>query len=278
MAVLPSKLAANLSFLFTDRPFAARIDAAAAAGFAAVECLFPYEMPLAQLASRLRTNGLSMALFNVPAGDWKAGERGLSILQDRASEFAEGLERAVDYALELACPRLHLMAGIVPAGADSKSFASLYRDRVAQAAARLGAANLTLLVEPISQYTMPGYFLTSTGQATEVIDAVGADNVRLQLDLFHCQASEGALSVRIRDLFPRIGHVQIAGFPERHEPDRGEVNYRYVLKLLAELGYDGLVGCEYHPAGLTEDGLGWIEDFGIQLRDARQDSGREENA
>jgi hydroxypyruvate isomerase len=257
------KLAANLSMLFPDLPFLDRFAAAATAGFTGVEFLFPYEFPAGEIAARLKRHGLTQALFNLPPGDWAKGERGLAALPGREGEFMEGLERALDYAGATGCQRLHVMAGLWPHGLDRREGAALYVANLRRAADRAAARDVTLLIEPLNSRDMPGYFLHTTGEAMAILKEVGRDNVKLQLDLYHCQIMEGDLATHIRALAGHYAHVQIAGVPERHEPDRGEINYPYLLELLDEVGYGGWVGCEYRPAGSTLAGLGWARRWGI---------------
>jgi 2-dehydrotetronate isomerase len=251
------RLAANLSMLFTELPFLDRFEAAAAAGFTGVEILTPYEAGAAEIAARLRDTGLTLALINLPAGDPARGERGLTSLPGREADFAAALDKALVYAQATDCRRLHCQAGILPAGADRAAATATYVANLRHAAARAEAFGITILIEPINNRDMPGCFLNRTSDAPAILDAVGATNARLQFDFYHCQIMEGDLATRIRALAPRIGHVQIAGVPDRHEPDRGEVNYPYLLDLLDEIGYAGWVGCEYRPRAGTLAGLGW---------------------
>ena len=252
------RFAANLSMMFTERPFVERFAAAAAAGFDAVEFLFPYEEPAERLRELLDAHGLTQALFNLPPGDWAAGERGIAALPGREAEFREGVVRALSYARTLGCARLHCMSGLVPAGTEREALLPLYTANLRWAAAACADAGVTLLVEPINGRDMPGYLMNSTTLARRVIGEVGADTLRLQLDLYHAQISEGDLATRIRANADLTAHVQIAGVPERHEPDTGEVNHPYLLGVLAETGYRGFIGGEYRPRGRTEDGLGWL--------------------
>lgn len=258
------RFAANLSFLYPELPFAERFAAAAADGFGAVEYLFPYDEAPATLAQRLRDHGLRQVLFNAPPGDWAAGERGLAALPGRNAEFMAGIERALDYATALACPRVHVMAGLLPAGADLARHRACFVERLQTAAARAATAGVTLTIEPINPRDMPGYFLTHQAQAHALLDDIGASNVQVQMDLYHAQIVEGDLATRLRRWLPtgRVGHLQIAGVPERHEPDIGEINYPYLFRLIDELGYDGWIGCEYRPRrgavpGGTSAGLAW---------------------
>jgi hydroxypyruvate isomerase len=257
------KFAANLSMMFQEVTFLDRFAAAAAAGFPAVEYLFPYEVPAAQIGKQLAQHGLKQALFNLPPGDWGAGERGLAALPGREAEFIAGAKRALEYALATSCKRVHAMAGLWPSDLDRSNGEAVYVANLRRAADLLAPHGITLLIEPINLRDMPGYFLNTTGQALAILDRVERDNVKLQLDLYHCQIMEGDLAVHIRRLFGRYAHVQIAGVPERHEPDRGEVNYAYLLDLLDELRYDGWVGCEYRPANGTLAGLRWARRWGV---------------
>ena len=256
------KLAANLSMMFQEVPFLDRFAAAASCGFTGIEYLFPYEFPAPEIAARLEQHGLTQALFNLPPGDWTKGERGLAVLPGREGELMDGLERALDYARATKCQRLHVMAGLWPAGRDRREGRAVYVANLRRAADRAAAHDVTLLIEPINTRDIPGYFLNTSGEAMAVIEEVGRDNLKLQLDLYHCQIMEGDLAMHIRRLAGRYAHVQIAGVPERHEPDRGEVSYGYLLELLDELGYGGWVGCEYRPAGKTRGGLGWARRWG----------------
>lgn len=246
------RFAANLTMMFTERPFLERFEAAAAAGFRAVEFLFPYDWPAAEVRAALDAAGLELALFNAPPGDWEAGERGLAALPGREAEFREAFARALDYAAVLRPARLHVMAGLAT-GPEARE---TYLANLAWAAGAAGAQRLA--IEPINSRDMPGYHLATSEDAVAVLDAVGAGNLGLQLDLYHAQIMEGDLTRRIERLLPRIAHVQIASVPERHEPDEGEVNYPHLFALLDRLGYAGFVGCEYRPKGRTEDGLGWL--------------------
>jgi len=255
--------AANLSMMFQEFAFLDRFEAAAAAGFRAVEYLFPYDVPMAEIGKRLAQHGLTQALFNLPPGDWNAGERGLAALPGREGDFMAAAERALRYALATGCKRLHAMAGLWPAERDKGAGEAVYIANLRGAADLVRPHGITLLIEPINLRDMPGYFLTTTGQAMAIIDQVERDNVKLQLDLYHCQIMEGDLAVHIRRLLGRYGHVQIAGVPERHEPDRGEINYAYLFDLLDAVGYDGWIGCEYRPAAGTLAGLGWARRWGI---------------
>ncbi|GGX98247.1 hydroxypyruvate isomerase [Litchfieldella qijiaojingensis] len=261
-----TRLAANLSMLFPEHDFLDRFAAAADAGFRGVEYLFPYTFEPQELRTALDDNGLSQVLFNLPPGDWEAGERGLASLPGRESEFRDSVIEAIHYAEALDCPRLHAMAGLLPPEADAATREEHRKTYIANlrfAASELAKVGKTLLIEPINGRDMPGFFLQRQDHAREVLGWVGADNLRVQFDIYHCQITEGDLIRNLETQFPHIGHVQIAGVPERHEPDRGEVNYPALLERLEALGYDGWVGCEYRPAHETRAGLGWAAAYGL---------------
>ncbi len=254
------RFAANLSMMYAEHPFMDRYAAAAADGFTAVEFLFPYEWPAATLARALADHGLEQVLFNAWPGDFALGERGLAALPGRESEFRSGFDRALDYAAALGCPRLHAMAGLVPAGLSRESLRPIYLANLAHAAQRAADAGVDVLIEPINTRDIPGYFLNRQDEAHAVLAEVGAPNLKVQMDLYHCQIVEGDVAMKLRALLPtgRVGHLQIAGVPDRHEPDQGELNYAYLFDVIDELGYDGWVGCEYRPAAATSAGLGWL--------------------
>jgi len=253
------KFAANLSFLFADVPFPARFARAAAAGFAGVEYLFPYAWPAAGIASWLRDAGLQQVLFNLPPGDWDAGERGIACLPGREKEFAAGVDTALVYAQALDCRQVHCMAGLRPAGADDAALTATYVANLRHAADRFAGIGATVLIEPInSRIDMPGYWLDDIRHAVALLDAIDRPNVRLQLDLYHAQIIQGDLARCIEANIERIGHLQIADNPGRHEPGSGEINYPFLFALLDRLAYAGWVGCEYKPLTTTEAGLGWL--------------------
>lgn len=259
------RFAANLTMLYPELPFLDRFEAAAQDGFRAVEFLFPYAWPGAELQRRLKANGLQQVLFNAPPGDWDAGERGLACLPGRESDFRASLIQALDYAAMLQCPRVHVMAGLLPVGQSHASVYPSYVSRLQWAAARAAQQGVELLIEPINTRDMPGYFLNRQDQAHQVLADVGAANLKVQMDLYHCQIVEGDVSMKLQHHVPqgRIGHIQIASVPRRHEPDEGELNYPYLFEMLDNLGYTGWVGCEYRPrAGLqpggTSAGLTWL--------------------
>lgn len=253
------KFAANLSFLFADAPFPARFARAAAAGFAGVEYLFPYDWPAAELGTWLTAAGVEQVLFNLPPGDWAVGERGLACLPGRQGEFAEGVELALSYAMTLDCRKVHCMAGLRPAGVPESELAAVYVANLRHAADTLGREGIEVLIEPInSRIDMPGYWLDEVTKALALLDRIGRDNVRLQLDLYHAQIIQGDLARTIEHHIDRIGHLQIADNPGRHEPGTGEINYPFLFTLLDHLAYPGWVGCEYKPCTTTEAGLGWL--------------------
>jgi hydroxypyruvate isomerase len=258
------KFAANLTMMFTEVAFPQRFAAAAAAGFKAVEFLFPYDHAPQEVASWLRESHLENVLFNLPPGDWSAGERGIAALPGREAEFEAGVARAIDYALALGTKRVHMMAGVIPAGVDLRVHREIYLRNLRYAAREAGRHGLCLLIEPINGRDMPGYFLNSQAQAQALREESGEPNVKVQMDFYHAQIVEGDLATTFKKYFGGIGHVQIAGVPDRNEPDDGEVNYPYLFRLLDELGYDGWIGCEYRPRGRTEDGLGWLAAAGTQ--------------
>jgi hydroxypyruvate isomerase len=253
------RFAANLSMMYNEFDFLDRFAAAAQDGFTGVEFLFPYAFAARDIAQRLRDAGLSQALFNAPPGNFDAGERGIAALPGREAEFREGFATALAYAETLDCPRLHVMAGLVRAEADRAQMHDTYCANLAWAAAQARAAGRTVLIEPINGRDIPGYFLQRQEQAHAVVQAVGDAGLAVQMDLYHCQIVEGDLETKLRHYLPtgRVGHIQIAGVPARHEPDTGELNYPHLFGVLDALGYSGWVGCEYRPAGATRDGLGW---------------------
>lgn len=253
------KFAANLSLMFQELPFLERFEAAAKAGFQAVEFLFPYEHAAGDIAARLRAHGLKNVLFNMPPGDWNAGERGIAGLPGRNEEFRHGVDTALGYARILGTPALHVMAGCVPPGIDARQCREIFVKNLRYAAQRCAEYGVTVLIEPINRRDMPGYLLSLQADAHAIREAVGAPNLKVQMDFYHAQIMEGDVSMAFRRYFDHVGHVQIAGVPDRHEPDRGELNYRHVFALLDELGYSGWVGCEYRPAAGTVEGLGWMK-------------------
>ncbi len=251
--------AANLTMMFNEWPFLDRFDAAADAGFAVVEYLFPYEATPEAIAERLARNNLQQALFNLPPGDWAAGERGIAALPGRFETLKSDVERALDYAAATGVRRLHLMAGL--ADPQDEDAASSYRRSVAYAAGRLAEEGIDLLLEPINGRNMPGYFLNDFGAAERLIADLGLPNLKLQFDIYHRQIIHGDVTMALRRLMPITGHIQIASVPSRNEPDGEELNYPYLFGEIDRLGYEGFIGCEYIPRGHTLDGLGWFRPF-----------------
>jgi len=255
------RFAANLSMLYPEHDFLDRFAAAARDGFQAVEYLFPYAFDAATLAQRLVDHGLQQVLFNAPPGDWDARERGLTCLPGRESEFHDGVLRALDYAVALKCPRVHLMAGLAPAGADRAVYRRTYVDNLAWAAEQARAWGVDVLIEPINRRDIPDFFLNRQDEAHAVVSTVGAPNLKVQMDLYHLQIVEGDVTMKLRQYLPtgRVGHIQIAGVPLRNEPDLGELNHDHLFDVIDELGYTGWIGCEYRPKGSTSAGLGWLK-------------------
>jgi hydroxypyruvate isomerase len=253
------KFAANLSMLFVDVPFLDRFALAHQAGFEAVEFLFPYPYAPEQIAERLRRYQLKLVLFNLPAGDWNAGDRGMACDPRRIEEFRDGVASALEYASELGVSQLHCMAGKLPAGLEPQRAHATYLDNLRYAAQQLQPAGIALLIEPINHFDMPGYFLNRSSQALAIIREAGCPNLFLQYDIYHMQRMEGELCNTISANLPLIKHMQVADTPGRHEPGSGEINYRHLFAHIAALGYDGWIGCEYVPAGDTSAGLGWRE-------------------
>ena len=255
------RFAANLSMMFNEVPFLDRFAAAAKAGFEGVEFLFPYDFPAAEIRKRLKGEGLTQALFNMPPGDWANGERGLTSLPGRQSEFHEAVKRALDYAAELECRHVHCMAGIPGPDVAPGTAAALFAANLAWATERAAPAGVKLVIEPINHRDMPGYFLNTQAQGAAVIEAIGRDRLGLQFDLYHVQITEGDISKRMEKHMPIISHMQIADVPARNEPGTGEIGWSYLVRRMDELGYTGWVGCEYRPAGDTVAGLSWRERF-----------------
>ena len=255
--------AANLSFMFNEWDFLDRFQAAADAGFQAVEYLFPYEHAPEELARRLESAGVTQALFNLPPGDWARGERGLAALHGRLDEVKASVEKAKPYIEATGVERVHLMAGI--ADWEDPLAMAAYRKSIAYAAETLAEAKVAVTLEPINRIDMPGYFLDSVDHAAGLIPLMQLQNLKLQFDIYHCQIIHGDITRRLRRLMPIIGHIQIASVPSRNEPDVEELNYPYLFQELDLLGYEGFVGCEYRPRGKTLDGLSWYADRGGQI-------------
>jgi hydroxypyruvate isomerase len=258
------RFAANLTLMYNEIPFLDRFAAARRDGFDAVEYLFPYDYAARELKARLDAYGLEQALFNAPPGDWAGGERGIAALPGREAEFERSVDTALEYAAVLGNRKLHVMAGIVAAGENRASYREAYLRNLSYAAKAARSAGVTVLIEPINTRDMPGYFLSLQGDAHAICREVGAPNLQVQLDCYHCQIMEGDLATKIKRDIRGVGHIQIAGVPERHEPDIGEVNYPYLFELIDSLGYDGWIGCEYRPRHETSAGLGWFARYRAQ--------------
>jgi hydroxypyruvate isomerase len=255
------RFAANLSFMFNELPFLDRFEAAAKAGFKAVEFLFPYEFPAREIAARLKANGLTQALFNLPPGDWTRGERGLAGIPGREAEFEAAMKTALEYATALGCQRVHAMPGLRHHGADRRTYVANLK-KGARMAARSG---IDVIIEPINTRDIPGFFLNTTAEARAVIYEVSEPNLGLQFDLYHRQIQEGDTAMAIREFGHLARHYQIANPPDRGEPDDGEMNYRYLFRMIDESGFKGYVGCEYKPRNGTVEGLKWADACGVKL-------------
>jgi hydroxypyruvate isomerase len=249
---------ANLTMLFNEVPFLDRFAAAREAGFRGVEFLFPYDYEPEALAELLHMNGLELVLHNLPPGDWAGGERGIATLPGRQDEFRAGVETAIRYATALGCPQVNCLAGI-PKGVEPAEARRVFVDNLSYAAPILADAGIRLLIEAINtRVDMPGFFLTNTRQAMEIIEDVGSDNLYFQYDIYHMQIMEGDLARTIEANLPRIAHIQLADNPGRNEPGTGEINYPFLFQFLDRIGYQGWIGCEYKPKGKTAEGLGWL--------------------
>jgi hydroxypyruvate isomerase len=255
------KFAANLSMLFTERPFLERFKAAADAGFKGVEYLGAYDHPVERVADLLRANALTQVLFNLPAGNWGAGERGIACHPDRIGEFQEGVGQAIAYAKVLGNAQINCLAGIQPKGVSTEIAEETFVKNLRFAAQELKKEDILLIAEPINTYDIPGFFLNRSAQAIAIFDKVGSDNLKLQYDIYHMQRMEGELAKTIERLLPVIAHIQVAGNPGRTEPDQGEINYPYLFALIDRLGYGGWIGAEYKPVKTTGEGLGWLKKY-----------------
>jgi hydroxypyruvate isomerase len=269
------KFAANLSMLYPEKPFLERFECAAKDGFKAVEFLFPYAFEATEIASRLQLNGLKQVLLNAPPGgvdaisidrSWLNGDKGTACIPGREREFRDGVALALRYASALSCPYVHVLAGRLPIDVSREDAQRTYVDNLRWAAREAATCGIVLLIEPINTRDMPQYFLNRQADAHAIVQTVGAANLKVQMDLYHCQIVEGDVAMKLREYLPtgRVGHIQIAGVPERHEPDVGELNYSYIFELIDDLGYGGWVGCEYRPqrgatAGGTSAGLDWFQ-------------------
>ncbi|MCL4801053.1 MAG: hydroxypyruvate isomerase [Burkholderiales bacterium] len=255
------RFCANLSLLYNEVDFMDRFAAAAGSGFKGVEYLFPYDYPKDRIVEALRGNGLVQVLHNMPPGDWAKGERGIACHPGRRAEFQDGVGRAIEYAAALGCKRLNCLAGIPPAGVTPERARAALVENLRFAAEKTKAAGILLVTEPVNTIDIPGFFLNRSRQALEIIDEVGSDNLRLQYDIYHMQVMEGDLARTIEANLGRIGHMQLADNPGRHEPGTGEINYAFLFGHIDRLGYDGWIGCEYKPKTATVEGLRWLEPY-----------------
>lgn len=259
------KFSANLSFFYLDKNFTDRFAAAAKRGFKAVEFLFPYGEEVETIRKLLKDNSLEIVLHNAPAGNWDGGERGLGVLPGRDGEYAESIAKALQYATALKAPRVNILAGVNPEGQSAEQATDRLVERLRYAADEFGRHGVTVLLEHINPYDMPGYFVGTPGQAIKVLDAVGRDNVRLQYDVYHAQRTSGELTAFLRTHFDRIDHIQVADNPNRNQPGTGEINYKFFMDELDRLGYKGWVGLEYKPAPDADASLGWITEMGYGI-------------
>ena len=266
LETLMPRFAANLSMLFTEVPLLDRFERAARAGFSGVELQFPYEATAAAIRDRLLSNRLQMVLHNLPGGDWAAGDRGIACHPERVAEFRAGVAKALTYATTLGVPQLNCLAGKAPAGVPEAQVRATFVGNVRFAAAALKAAGLKLLIEPINNFDVPGFWLNRTELAISVLDEAGADNAFVQYDIYHAQRSEGELAATLTKHLARIGHIQVADNPGRNEPGTGEINCEFLFQHLDRIGYTGWIGAEYKPAASTEAGLGWLEQARLQNR------------
>jgi hydroxypyruvate isomerase len=255
------RFCANLTMLYNEHDFIDRFAAAAADGFTGVEYLFPYARSKDELVAQLRSHGLTQVLHNLPAGDWATGERGIACLPGREGEFRDGVASATEYATALGCTQVNCLAGIPPKDAPAAEVRRIFVANLRHASSELGKAGIRLLIEPINTRDIPGFYLTHSAQAIEIIDEVGSENLSLQYDFYHMQIMEGDLVPTFRRLKERIAHVQIADNPGRNEPGTGEIHYPFVFAALDEAGYAGWVGCEYKPRGRTGEGLAWFAPY-----------------
>ena len=257
------KLAANLTMLFNEHPFMDRFEAAAKAGFKGVEFLFPYAFDANEIAAKLESNKLELVLHNLPAGKWEAGERGIACHPDRVAEFRHGVGEAIKYAKVLGVKQLNCLVGIAPQGVDAETLRKTVVDNLRFAADALKEEKIRLLIEPINTFDIPGFYLSRTQQAIDLIKETGSNNIYVQYDIYHMQRMEGELASTIKTNLDLIKHIQLADNPGRFEPGTGEINYRYLFGFLDQIGYDGWIGCEYKPRVGTMEGLGWRAEHGV---------------
>ncbi|WP_244849768.1 2-oxo-tetronate isomerase [Caballeronia sp. SL2Y3] len=259
------RFAANLTMMYPEHAFLDRFAAAAKDGFKAVEFLFPYDFPAADIKARLTDNGLTQALFNAPPGDWAAGERGIASLPGREDEFRQSIDKALEYTAALGNKKLHVMAGLIAPDQPRDEHGAVYLRNLEYAAKAAQTAGVGIVIEPINTRDIPGFFLNRQDEAQAICDEIGAPNLQVQFDIYHCQIVEGDIAVKLKRDMKRpnagIGHIQIAGVPDRNEPDIGELNYPYLFELVDSLGYDGWIGCEYRPKAGTSEGLGWLKPY-----------------
>lgn len=255
------KFAANLSMMYQEHEFLDRFAAAHKDGFKGIEFLFPYDFKAADIKTRLVDHGLTQALFNAPAGDFSNGERGLASLPGRESEFRASIAKALEYTALLGNNRLHVMAGLIKSTDSQAAHRACYLSNLEFAANQAKPLGVTIVIEPINTRDIPGFFLNRQDEAHQICKEVGASNLQVQMDFYHCQIVEGDLAMKLKKYAKNVGHIQIAGVPERHEPDLGEINYPYLFKLIDEVGYAGWVGCEYRPRAGTMTGLGWLKPY-----------------
>ena len=255
------KFSANLTMLFTDVDFLKRFERAAKAGFTAVEYLFPYSWDKNQLVNELARFSLQQVLHNLPAGDWQAGERGIACLPGREREFQDGVGRAIEYAKALKCPRLNCLVGKTPGGVAPEKVRQTLVGNLRFAAAALEKEGIRLLLEALNSRDVPGFCLVRTQDVLQLIQEVNHPNVYVQYDVYHMQVMEGNLTKTMQENLARIAHIQIADNPGRNEPGTGEINFTNLFRFIDEMKYEGWIGCEYNPAGKTEDGLGWVKPY-----------------
>ncbi|MXN66267.1 TIM barrel protein [Stappia sp. GBMRC 2046] len=256
------QLAANIAFLFSNRPFLERFEAAKAVGFDCVECHWPYDHSIEEIAGALERSMVRLTGINTPPGDMGAGELGLAAVPGREEDFERGFDLALSYAKALGVRMIHVMAGNVPDDARTAAFET-FVSNLKKAVEKVGSSGITLLIEPLNTIDRPGYFLTSVEQAVEVLDAVGSDRVKILFDVYHVQLQQGNIINRLEWNWARIGHIQIAAVPDRGEPDTGEINYPFVIQHLVMKGYSGLIGAEYQPRETTETGMAWAWQYGL---------------
>lgn len=256
------QLCANITMLYNEVDFLQRYQWAAEDGFTGVECLFPYAYSASEVNAMRLDAGVEQVLFNTSAGDWDAGDRGLACHPDKAGAFRDSVEQALSYANALETKLVHVMAGLLPDELALVEAEHVYVENLVWAAKQAQKASVTLTLEAINPIDMPGYMLTTQGQALQLCQRIGADNVKLQFDFFHCQKYEGNSLQLFEQLKDQIAHIQIAGVPHRHEPNTGELDYRQVFSLLQQSAYAGTIGCEYRPRGSTREGLAWRTEVG----------------